>query len=166
MTTAAQATTRAFRTAMLAGDLDGLTATFARDVSLRSPISTAAQFAGRDEVRELMSVVLPAIAGLEYLAEVGDEHERVLHARARAGRQAFEEAIWLRFDDDGRIAELVLFVRPLAGLTALAAALAPRLAGRHGRLRAAVAKAMTGPLAAITRNGDPIALRLAGIRRR
>lgn len=150
---ASEMTTRRLRAAMLAGDVDALLTTLAPGAVVRSPVSSRARIEGHAE-----------ISGLEYLGDVGQGSDRVLFARASVGRQVIEEAVWLRFDDRGLITEMTLFVRPLAGLTALVAALACRLAGRRGRRHAVVARIMTRPLAAATRAGDAVCLRLGGIR--
>jgi hypothetical protein len=67
--------------------------------------------------------------------------------------------VWL--DDDGLIERLELYVRPLPGLTAMAAALGPRVAARHSRPRALVVRAMMAPLALMTRRGEGLGARLA-----
>jgi hypothetical protein len=61
----------------------------------------------------------------------------------------------VELDADGRIAELTAFFRPMPGLAALAAALAPRVVvRRQGRLRATVARLAMAPIALLTRIGD------------
>ncbi len=157
---APEMTTRRLRAAMRAGDVDALLTTLAPGAVVRSPISSSARIEGHGEIRAVMSAVLAEISGLEYVREVGQGADRALVARARVGRQVIEEAVWLRFDNSGLINEMTLYVRPLAGLTALAS----RLAGRRGWRYAVAARLMTQPLTAATRAGDAVGLRLAGIR--
>jgi hypothetical protein len=78
----------------------------------------------------------------------------VLVFRARVNGRPLEGTDIMRLDEQGRIRELNVFVRPLPALTALAAALAPRLARSTGRVRSATVAGMTRPLAAITRLAD------------
>jgi hypothetical protein len=64
-----------------------------------------------------------------------------------------------------RVREFTVFFRPLPGLAALTAALAPPLAEkRGGKSRAAAARVLTAPLVSLTRVGDRVAARL--VRRR
>jgi hypothetical protein len=71
------------------------------------------------------------------------------------------EAISLvRFNEQGRIIEFKVFVRPLAGLGTLFAALPPRVsARRRGRLWGALATLLTRPLAFALRIADRFAPR-------
>ena len=160
------ATTQRYCAAMLSDDLDELASALASNCVLRSPISPAATFEGRAAICDLMAIVLTVISEIQYLHETGDHQQRVLFASARVGRETFEEVVWLRFDQQALISELTLLIRPLPGLTALTAALATAMATRQSRLRGIAAGALTRPLAAATRAGDPIALRLAGVPRR
>lgn len=56
-----------------------------------------------------------------------------------------------------------MFIRPLPGLTAVMATLGPLLARKNGRSRfvAGLLRAMTKPLAAVTRSGDRVGIGLA-----
>jgi hypothetical protein len=53
-----------------------------------------------------------------------------------------------------------IFIRPMPGLAAVAAALGPRLARRRGRLRAAVVTAFTRPLVVLLSAGDRASARI------
>jgi hypothetical protein len=61
---------------------------------------------------------------------------------------------------------MTMFFRPLPGLTALTARLTPRLAAQQGRARSLALAAMTRPVAALTRAGDALGVRLVQPRRR
>jgi hypothetical protein len=153
-------TTRRFRAAFMSADLDALIDTMAPDVELRSPITLGYRFRGREELRELMLDVLAVVRDTTYFEEVGDERVRALFGRSRVGAQAIEEAVLLRFDADGRVRELTLHVRPLPGLAALAAELAPRIMRRRHGQPGAAAGALMRPLVPVTRLGDRAAVRL------
>lgn len=157
---AARTATARFRAAVQAGDLTAFAQTLAPDVVLRSPVSRKARFERRDEVSALVAVVFDVITEIEYFEDVGSERTRALFYRARVGSEVIEEATLLRLDANTKVMEITLFIRPLPGLTALTAALGPRLARRGGRARAALATAITAPLAALTRAGDAVAVRL------
>jgi hypothetical protein len=155
---AAIETTRRFREAAQAGDVEGVLATLAEDVVLRSPITDRVTFHGHEEVRELMRTVFATLADIEYFADVGDARTRALFDRAVVSGQPLEQAIRVELDQRAQIAELTIFFRPLPGLVALTAGLGPRLAARrHGRARELLARALLAPLAAATRAGDRLA---------
>jgi hypothetical protein len=60
----------------------------------------------------------------------------------------------LQLTDDGQIEQLTIFYRPLPGLASFAAAMAPRVARKHGRLRSLIARVLIFPLGLATRLGD------------
>lgn len=142
------------KAAVEAADLDGFLATLSPRVTLRSPISERAEFHGVAEMRELMRAVFDTVEDIRYYEDLGDERARVVFYRARVGSQPIEEACLLRFDDDGLIDELVLWIRPMPGIVRLAAALGPRLARERSRPRAALVAVAARPLAWLTAIGD------------
>lgn len=160
----AVATTARYRMAVQRADVDGFLATLAADAVLHSPITMRTDFRGHAELGELVGAVFATVQDIAFFEEVGDASTRALFYRARAGGQALEEATLLRLDEEARITELTIWFRPLPGLTAVMAGLAPRLAGRRSRSRGVAAAALTGPLAALTRAGDGIGVRLLGRR--
>jgi hypothetical protein len=106
-------------------------------------------------MRQLLEVVYTTLSDIRYTGDVGDERTRALFMAANIGRQPLEEAMHLTLNEDGQIAELKLFVRPLPGLATMAAALGPKItARRHGPLRALLAKLALTPLAMMTRTGE------------
>ncbi|GAA3589133.1 hypothetical protein GCM10022419_084420 [Nonomuraea rosea] len=145
----------AYRRAGEAHDLDALMATLADDVVFHSPLSANAAFEGKEQVRELFSVVFGALSGIRYLKDVGDERTRALTATARLGRQELHESAVVEVGADGLIEEVTMWIRPLPALTAMMAALGPGLARATGRpgLPLLVSAAVK-PLAAMTRLGD------------
>jgi len=154
---AASATTRRFREAAQAGDVEGLLDTLAEDVVLRSPFTDRVLFRGRGEMRELMQAVFATVEDIRYFADVGDARTRALFDRARVGDQALEQALRVGLNDRHEIEEITIFFRPLPGLVSLAACLVPRLARKRGRGRAILARLLLAPLASGTRGGDRLA---------
>jgi hypothetical protein len=163
---AAEATSAAFRAAGERLDLPAFLDTLAPNVKLRSPISFRARFDGFDDVAALMREVFDVLRDIEYFEDVGTATTRALMYRARIEGQAVEGAILVRLDDGAKVAEMTMFFRPLPGLTALTARLTPRLTARHSRARALALAAMTRPVAALTRAGDALGVRLMQPRRR
>ena len=72
----------------------------------------------------------------------------------------------VRLDPDGQIAELWLFIRPMAGLARFAAAVGSRLGRRRDPVRGALVTLIAGPLPVLTRAGDWLAVRTVGMPRR
>ena len=156
----AAATTARWRAAIEAGDADEWAQTLAPDVVLNSPITTATAFAGVDDCRDLLREVLEVIDGIDFTDDVGDEKTRALFYTASVRGVQVEEATRVRLDNQARVTEITLWFRPLPGLTALMAGLGPRLARRQSRSKAAAAALMTRPLAAMTKSGDRVAVKL------
>ena len=160
MATSAEETTRRYREAVEAGDIEGFVATLAPGVVLHSPITLRTLFRGHDEAREVVHAVRASIQDIRYFEDVGDERTRALFYRARIGRQEIEEATLVRLNDEALITEIRLFVRPLPGLAAMMGSLGPALIGQRSRRRGALASALTAPLVRATRVGDAIGVRL------
>jgi beta-glucosidase-like glycosyl hydrolase len=151
----------AYRAAAEAQDTAAMLACMRADVVLRSPITDRFAFSGQGQMRDLLEDVHAVVAGVTYTADAGDDRTRILTLSARVGRQRLDEAVLVTLDDDGLIATMQLFVRPLPGLTAIAAALGPRVARRRGRIRALAVRAMIAPLAFMAARGEGVASKLA-----
>jgi aryl carrier-like protein len=164
MTLAVESPLAAYRAAYDAQDLDALLATMRPDVRLKSPITDRFAFEGRAQLRALMEDVFAVVDDSAHLLDLGDERTRVMKLTGRIKRQHFSETLIFTLDDEGLIASIEIFVRPMPGLTTMAATLGPRVARRRGRLRAVVARMMMAPLAAMTRGGEPLGARLASPR--
>ena len=97
------------------------------------------------------------IADIRYFADVGDDRTRALFYRANVNGYPLDEATRIELNEQQQISELTLYFRPLPGLATLTAALAPRVARRHGSFRSACARLLVGPLGPLTRIGDRLA---------
>lgn len=152
-----------FRRAAAVHDIELAMSALADDVVVRSPLTDRFTFDGKADVRRLFETVYEKFEGLSYDTAIGDGAHRVLVGGGVAGGQRFEETLLLTLDEQGKIAEITLFIRPLPGLVAVMAALGPALARRNGRsrLNAGVLRAMTAPLVAATRSGDKFGVGLA-----
>jgi hypothetical protein len=90
-----------------------------------------------------------------YYAEVVDVATRAMFYRANVGGVPLDQTTRVRLNERGEIFEITLFFRPLPGLAALTAAIAPAVArSRHGAFRGAVAALLLRPLALMTGLGD------------
>jgi hypothetical protein len=128
----------------------------ADDVVLRSPLTDRFTF-DKNTIRPLFETVYEKFVGLTY-TEISD---RVLVGRATVNGQPIEETLLLTVNEDNKISEITLFIRPLTGLTAVMAALGPTLARKNGRRTAGLLKVLTAPLVAATRSGDRLGVGLA-----
>ena len=118
----------AFRAAVEARDTEAMAAALSPDVVFRSPVVFKA-YEGRDAVMHLLRNVLEVFEDFEYVHELEGDGTHGLVFRARVGEKHVEGWDWLRVDDDGLVTELVVMVRPLSGLIAVAEAMGARLAG-------------------------------------
>jgi hypothetical protein len=149
--------------AMQARDFAAIRERLAPEVVLNSPITSSFRFEGPNEIVELLEIVRDAYEELEYTAIFGDGDRWVQVFRARIRGQETEGIDVMRLDGEGRVREFTVFFRPLPGLAALTAALAPAVA--PSRPRSVLARLLTGPLALMTRGGERVVPRLAGRRR-
>jgi hypothetical protein len=117
----------AFADAVRANDLEALTATFAEDIELYSPV-LAEPFVGRERVSRLFGVLIETFDDIRITHELDSTGTFVLSFHARVGAEPIQIVDLLDFDESGHIETFTVTARPLAGVNALAAAVAPRLA--------------------------------------
>ena len=115
-----------FRAAVESRDLARMEAALAPDVVFRSP-AVFKPYEGRDAVMHLLGTVLEVFEDFEYTDELAGEGTHALVFRARVGERMVEGLDHLTVDADGLVTELVVMIRPLSGLMALAEAMAERL---------------------------------------
>lgn len=118
--------THPFRTAVEARDLQALSATLAEQVVFSSPVAFQ-PFRGRKDVTEVLGNVMEVFEDFSYLDELTGEGSHALVFTATVGGRTVQGLDYLRFDDDGLVSELVVMVRPLSGVIALAEAMGPRV---------------------------------------
>ncbi|MET9273799.1 nuclear transport factor 2 family protein [Kribbella sp. NPDC003557] len=142
------------------GDAEAVGALLADEVVFHSPLTDRLTFVGRDEVVALhrdIFAVLEDIRTSEPL-EYGDR--QVFSFRARIRGVGLEATNLVRTDDQGRIAELTVFIRPLPALATLFATLPPRVsARRRGPLVGGLVACLARPLAFAFRTADRLAPR-------
>jgi hypothetical protein len=133
------------RIAFEARDHAALMEALADDIVLRSPIFDK-PFTGIDEASDLFAAVLEAMWPVTYLAEIpGDPH--VLYFRAVIDGTEVEGCDLVRFNEQGKVKEITVFMRPFPGIAAFLAATAPALGRRRGGQRtAAIMRAAGAPV--------------------
>ncbi|MDQ6777576.1 MAG: nuclear transport factor 2 family protein [Actinomycetota bacterium] len=140
--------------AMREGDYATAADALAPDVVIHSPITGSFEFRGRDDALAVLKIVYEAMDGLEHHELVGADDVWTQHFRARVRSRLLDGMDLMRFDAAGRLRELTVFIRPLPGLTAFAAGVAPGVGRRRGLLTAIVLRLLIEPLAVMTRHGD------------
>jgi len=115
-----------FRRAVEARDADAVVDLLAEDVVFRSPV-VFRPYVGRDAVAPVLRAALEVFEDFRYVDQVETGDTAVLVFEARVGDRNLDGVDILRFDADGRIAEMMVMIRPLSGLNALAEAMAQRL---------------------------------------
>lgn len=116
-----------FRRAAEAKDLELLIETLREDVVLHSPILFRG-FEGREVVSTVLTHVAATLEGLTYTDELVEGNTVALRFKATVGDRELEGIDFLELDEDGRVAELTVFMRPLSALTRFNEQMADRLA--------------------------------------
>ncbi len=106
-----------FRLAVEAKDLDAAAATLREDVVLHSPILFRG-FEGRDATAFVLTHVADTLEDLVYVDELAGESSVTLRFKAKVGRYEIEGIDFLDLDEDGQVAELTVFMRPLSAVNA------------------------------------------------
>jgi hypothetical protein len=115
-----------FRRAAEAKDLEAMTATLREDVELHSPILFRG-FEGRELVAGVLTHVAATLEDLEYTDELTGEGTVVLRFKARVGDRELEGIDYLTLDDEGKVTDLTVFMRPMSALTAFNEQMSQRL---------------------------------------
>ena len=148
------------RAAMEGRDVAAVVDAFAPDAVLHSPLTTRLTFIGHEQIRALAQVLVEVLDDLRYTGEACDGTTGFLVWSARIGGQEIEGVDLLRFGPDGKIREFTAFFRPLPAAALALRLIAAGLVRRKSPARATVVSSLTRPLAAMTRAGDPIGVRL------
>jgi SnoaL-like domain len=121
-----------FRRAAEAKDLEAMTATLREDVELHSPILFRG-FEGRDTVIAVLTHVAETLEDLTYVDELHEGNSVVLRFKAQVGDRELEGIDFLDLDEDGQVAVLTVFMRPMSALTAFNEQMKLRLAAASGQ---------------------------------
>lgn len=151
--------THPFREAWSTRDLDAFAAALSPDVVLHSPVIRA-PFSGREAAVELYGVLFEAFGEFEISEEFAAGDAQAFFWQGELQGRQIEGTDLIRLDDQGRIREVRVMIRPLLDIAAFAAAVGPMLAGKRGRVRGLVVRLMTLPLKGILTVADAVATRL------
>lgn len=154
---ATMAVTDRLTQAMEAHDLDALLSCFSEDAVVRSPVTSRIVFRGHNEL-----IAEGAHGGALRGRALRQYAEHDLVYTATTGRQDVEVVNRLEINGEGLIDELTVYVRPLPGLAAMAAALGPPLAAhRRSHAHALALRLFLTPLAFVLARGDHLARHFA-----
>ena len=108
-----------FRAAAEAKDFSAVDELFAPDAVFRSPV-VFKPYEGRDALRLILGAVVQVFEDFRYIEQVETDDTAVLVFEARVGERELQGVDVLRFGDGDQIAELIVMVRPMSGMHALA----------------------------------------------
>jgi SnoaL-like domain len=115
-----------FRAAAESKDFSAIDDLFTEDVSFRSPV-VFKQYEGRDAVAMLLGAVSQVFEDFRYTGQTETDGTATLMFSARVGNRELEGIDLLHFDDEGRINDMAVYVRPMSGIHALAEAMQKKL---------------------------------------
>jgi hypothetical protein len=121
-----------FRDAVLEGDHPAMVDALALEVVFNSPVAFL-PFEGRDAVGEVLGAVMETFEDFRYTDELAGSTAHALVFSARVGEKEIQGIDLLRFDDDGKIRDFTVLVRPLSATIALAEAMGPKVGHLKGR---------------------------------
>jgi hypothetical protein len=115
-----------FRAAAESKDFSAIDELFAEEVRFKSPV-VFKPYEGRDAVAMILGAVVQVFEDFRYTDQVETGETATLAFSARVGDRELDGIDLLRFDSDGRVRELAVYVRPIGGVNALAEAMKAKL---------------------------------------
>ena len=116
----------AFKAAVAEWDGDRMAAALAPDVTFNSP-AVFKPYEGREATMVVLEAVSRVFEDFRYVDSFEGADGEVLAFEARVGDRELAGIDMLRYDDEGRIRELTVMIRPYSGLTALLEAMGREL---------------------------------------
>ncbi|MER6438636.1 MULTISPECIES: nuclear transport factor 2 family protein [unclassified Streptomyces] len=113
-----------FRKAVEAGDLDAVEELLADDVVFTSPVAFK-PYPGKAITAAILRGVTRVFTDFRYVREIAgaDGRDHALVFTAKVGDKEINGCDFLHFDEDGRIDDLMVMVRPLSAAHALSEAM-------------------------------------------
>ena len=116
-----------FRAAAEAKEFSAIEDLFAENAVFSSPV-VFKQYEGLEAIALLLATVVQVFEDFRYVDQLESGDTAVLVFKARVGDREIDGVDILRFDAGGRIREMMVMVRPMSGMNALAEAMQSRLA--------------------------------------
>ena len=111
-----------FRAAAERKDFSKLEELFAEDVTFRSP-AVFKPYEGRDAIGMILATVSRVFEDFRYTDQIETGNVATLAFTATVGDRELDGIDLLRFDGEGRVREMAVYIRPMSGLHALAEAM-------------------------------------------
>jgi hypothetical protein len=108
-----------FRAAAEGKDFSAAAGVFTEDVCFRSPV-VFKPYEGREALLVILNAVVQVFEDFRYVEQVETGDTAVLMFEARIGERSLQGVDILRFDGEGRVRELIVMVRPMSAMHALA----------------------------------------------
>jgi len=115
-----------FRAAVETKDVSAIGEVFTEDVTFKSPV-VFKPYEGREAVAMILGAVVQVFEGFRYTDQVETGDVATLAFSASVGDRELDGIDLIRFDADGKIRELAVYVRPMSGVNALAEAMGRKL---------------------------------------
>src|SRR5262245_38282205 len=115
-----------FRAAAEAKDFSNLEAIFAEGVTFKSPV-VFKPYEGREAVAMLLGAVVQVFEDFRYTDHTETGDTATLAFSARVGDKELDGIDLLRFDGEGKVREMAVYVRPMSGVHALAEGMKAKL---------------------------------------
>jgi len=109
----------AFRRAAEAKDFSQVEELFTEDVTFKSPV-VFKPYEGREALGMILGAVVKVFEDFRYVEQVETGDTAVLVFEARAGDRELQGVDVLRFGENDQVRELIVMVRPMSGMHALA----------------------------------------------
>jgi ketosteroid isomerase-like protein len=116
-----------FRAAAEAKQFSAIEELFAEDAVFSSPV-VFKPYENMEAIAVILAAVVEVFEDFRYVDQLESEDTAVLVFKARIGDREVDGVDILRFDADGLIREMMVMVRPMSGMNALADAMQSRLA--------------------------------------
>jgi hypothetical protein len=114
-----------FSEAVVAKDLDAVEDMLADEVVFTSPVAYR-PYPGKAITISILRAVVEVFEDFKYIREIQDDHEHAYVFTAEINGLSVTGCDFLTFDEEGKIADFMVMVRPLKAAQALAAAMADR----------------------------------------
>ncbi len=111
-----------FRAAAESKDFSRFEEIFAEDATFRSP-AVFKPYEGRDAVAMILNAVARVFEDFRYTDHLETGDVAVLAFSATVGDRELDGVDLLRFDGEGKVREMTVYIRPMSGLHALAEAM-------------------------------------------
>jgi hypothetical protein len=122
-----------FPQALAERDASTAIALLSPEVRFRSPV-VFGEYSGRQAVEPILHAIAEVFDEFRYTDSIVsvDQRDQALRFSATIGTRTLEGCDFIHLDNDDRVDELVVMVRPLSGLIALAEAMRARLQPKDG----------------------------------